>query len=107
MEIATGGNLPNVRDTEVSLVAEIQENIPASIGQRVKVVYEGETADAEELKFKLQNDPVSLCELSDGASIDIRLGLKSVYRLCDKKKADGSPIYLLTGNFEAKVKPKA
>ena len=88
-------------------MAEIQENMPVPVDQRVKVVYEGETADAEELKFKMQNDPVLSCELSDGASVDIRLGLKSVYRLCDKKKADGSSIYLLTGNFEAKVKPKA
>jgi len=64
---------------------------------RVKVVYESETVDADEIAFKEASQVVGSYELEDGTVIEIRHEVKTIYRLCDKKKADGSPIYLLAG----------
>jgi hypothetical protein len=64
---------------------------------RVKVVYESETVDADELAFKEVAQVLGAYEIEDGTIIEIRQEVKSIYRLCDKRKADGSPIYLLAG----------
>jgi hypothetical protein len=65
---------------------------------RVKVVYENETVDAEQIDFRLEAETVGTYALADGARVEIRHDIKNVYRLCDKKRDDGSPIYLMTGN---------
>lgn len=65
---------------------------------RVKVVYESETVDADELVFRAGPVPFGTYELEDGARIEFRHNVRKIYRLCDKKKPDGSPIYLVTGD---------
>jgi hypothetical protein len=69
-------------------------------GVRVKVVHEGETVDAEELSFKLILQSKGTYETSDGVTITLSHEAKAIYKLCDKHKADGSPIYLVTGAVE-------
>ena len=64
---------------------------------RVKVVYEGETVDADEMRFEVVAEPPISYRLSDGTVVEIKHEVKKVFRLCDKRKADGSPIYLLNG----------
>jgi hypothetical protein len=86
-------------------MTEIREKSAISVSEKVRVVYEGETVDADELSFKVQADPVLSCEVSDGAIIEVRHQVKSIYRLRDKKKPDGSPIYIMTGRVETKTIP--
>jgi hypothetical protein len=69
---------------------------------RVKVPFEGDTVDAEEISFSVTSPTVQVLELADGEVIEFRHTVSKVYRLCDRKKEDGSPIYLVTG--EAKLR---
>lgn len=64
---------------------------------RVKIPYEGAMADADEVGFKVESEVVGLYKLDDGAKIELRHRVKNIYLLADKKRADGSPIYLVTG----------
>jgi hypothetical protein len=68
-----------------------------STPSRVKVVYEGETVDADEMEFAVVAEPPISYRLSDGTVVEIKHEVKKVFRLCDKKKDDGTPIYLLNG----------
>jgi hypothetical protein len=61
------------------------------------VVYEGNTVDADEMQFEVIREFSLELKVSDGSSIELKQTVKTVYRLCDQRKADGSPIYLLTG----------
>jgi hypothetical protein len=88
-------------------MTEIQEQNPSLVNPRVKIVYEGETVDAEELSFKGQGNSVLLIEVGDGAKIELKHEIKNVYRLCDKKKEDGNPIYIMTGKLETRQIPLA
>jgi hypothetical protein len=67
------------------------------VAERVKVIYEGETVDAEDLGFTVE---------SETTRVTIAHRVKNIYRLCDKKKPDGSPLYLLTGETVVKTDPK-
>ena len=78
---------------------------PQTLESRVKVVHEGETVDADELEFVVVGEPPMEYKLSDGTRIEIRHEVKKVYRLCDKKKEDGSPIYLITGGAKVLTTP--
>jgi len=64
---------------------------------RVKVVYEGETVDADDMGFKAITEAPLSYQVEDGTVIEIKHEVKKVFRLCDKKKEDGSPIYLVNG----------
>jgi hypothetical protein len=68
---------------------------------KVKVLFEGQTVEADELTFSLVQEGKVICKASDGAVIEIIHDVKSLYRL-EKKKQDGSPIYLITGNATIK-----
>jgi len=65
--------------------------------ERVKVPFEGETVDAEDISFDVSEAVRGVCRLADGTTISMTHEIKKVYRLCDKKKEDGSPIYMLVG----------
>ncbi|MEQ1949171.1 MAG: hypothetical protein ABL995_18405 [Bryobacteraceae bacterium] len=69
---------------------------------KVKVVHEGETVDAEEMPFRVPVESAMVCEIEDGTRVEIKHWIKHVYRLCDKKKDDGTPIYLMTGGADVK-----
>ena len=68
------------------------------MSEKVKIAFEGETVDAEELTFQKVAERVGEYSLGDGARIELRHNVTSIFRLCDKKKPDNSPIYVLTGN---------
>ena len=69
---------------------------------KVRVPYEGGTEDAEELSFEASGPPLTL-KLADGTRIEIAHEVTKVYRLCDKKKEDDSPIYILTGEVKVRT----
>lgn len=69
---------------------------------KVKIVYQGEAVDAEELKFVAET-PTAYLRIEDGAVIEFRHDVNGVFRLCDKKKPDGSPIYILAGQANLKL----
>jgi hypothetical protein len=69
---------------------------------RVKILYEGQAVDAEELAFTSQTSSTMTCEISDGAKIEIKQAIAGVYRLCDRKSPEGKPIYLLVGKLDVK-----
>ncbi|HEY4361908.1 MAG TPA: hypothetical protein VGN17_13105 [Bryobacteraceae bacterium] len=74
------------------------------MANKVKVLYEGDTVEADELQFS----PVVVTRgeymIEGGGVIEIRHEVKSIYRLCEKAKADGSPIYLITGGAAVQVR---
>ena len=70
---------------------------------RVKLAYEGEMVDADEMEFKVQAEISGSYSVDDGAKIDLKHEVKNIYRLCDKRKEDGSPIYLVTGTATLKT----
>ena len=79
------------------------EASPGGTVPRVKVVYEGETVDADEMEFKAIAEPPISYGLNDGTIIEIKHEVKKVFRLCEKRKADGSPIYLLSGTAQVQI----
>lgn len=74
-----------------------------ALQNRVKIVYEGETVDAEEMQMTPTSESVGVYLLGDGAVIELKHEVKTVYRLCDKKKEDGTPIYVVTGEVRMKT----
>jgi hypothetical protein len=64
---------------------------------RVKIPFEGETVDAEDIAFELLETALASLRTSDGATITMKHDIQKVYRLCDKKKDDGTPIYVMVG----------
>ena len=80
------------------------ELISQPTSSKVKVPFEGETVDAEELAVLVKSPSRGVFyEASDGTIIRITHDVKVVYRLCDKKKPDGSPIYLITGTLDVRL----
>jgi hypothetical protein len=71
--------------------------------ERVKVPFEGDAVDAIEVTFRVDRDPAYSFVLDDGVVIHVRQNVKKIYRLCDRKKEDGSPIYLMFGSAETKL----
>ena len=73
------------------------------MSSKVKVFYEGDTVEAEELAFTKEAETAARYRTSDGAVIDFRHTVKSIFKLCDKKKEDGSPIYIIGGEASFKT----
>lgn len=73
-----------------------------SASSKVKVVHDGETVDAEEMEFRVSDGSGLVCDVSDGTRVEIKYSINHVYRLCDKKKDNGTPIYLLVGATDVK-----
>jgi hypothetical protein len=71
----------------------------------VKVIYEGATEDAEEMSFSLRPGSTvrASYELPDGTVLDLVHDVRAIYKLLNKKKPDGSPIFLLTGEVNIKA----
>lgn len=78
--------------------------VPVASNVRVRVPYEGDTVDADEMDFTI-NSPVQtvVSVTDDGAMIEIEHRVSKVYKLCNRTKENGDPIYLVTGNFELRT----
>jgi hypothetical protein len=63
----------------------------------VKTFFEGQTVDADQMDFKVEAQLTGRFHIEDGATVELRHAVKNVYRLRDKKKPDGSPVYVLIG----------
>jgi hypothetical protein len=73
----------------------------------VKIAFEGESVDAEEMTFEAVNQAPLAYKVGDGTVVELKHEVKNIYRLCDKKKPDGSPIYVLIGEATVRQVPKA
>ncbi len=73
----------------------------------VKIPFEGETVDAEEMVFDAVAKAPLVFRVSDGTVIQMKQDVTNIYRLCDKKKPDGSPIYVLIGSVVVEQVQKA
>lgn len=71
----------------------------------VKVPYENEVVDADQIEFNSVGGAPELLELKDGTRIEFGHQVKTVFKLRDKKKADGSPIYICSGQVNIKLTP--
>ena len=63
----------------------------------VKLPYESEVVDADQVEFKSVGGSPEILELEDGTKIEFGHRVKNVFKLRDKKKDDGSPIYICSG----------
>ncbi len=63
----------------------------------VKVPFEGAMESAEEIGFQVESQSIGVFKIADGATIELQHTVKNIYRLADKKREDGSPIYIVTG----------
>lgn len=70
----------------------------------VRVAYDGENVDAEDMQFETLSSVAGQFKVSDGAAITFRHTVSHIYRLIGKTKKDGSPIYLVTGEAQLVAK---
>jgi hypothetical protein len=71
----------------------------------LKILHEGVVVDADELTFT--GDPVVPQKLKaeDGAILEFQGSLANLFKLHDKKQADGKPIYVFITKLEVRVTP--
>lgn len=69
----------------------------------VKVSFNGETIDADELVFEQTGEAIGRYGLTDGTEIEFRQEVTAIFRLIGKTKEDGSPIYLVSGGAKVKT----
>ena len=69
----------------------------------VKVAYEGETVDADQMEFQSSAPCSEILTIEGGVVIELSHKVASIFRLRDKKKEDGTPIYLCMGNVTLKT----
>jgi hypothetical protein len=67
------------------------------VGKRVKVEFEGQQVDADEVEFKTDKEEWNSYTSEDGATIKLKHVVSTIYKLLDRAKEDGSPVYLVTG----------
>jgi hypothetical protein len=80
--------------------------LPISEKNCVKLPYQGENVDAQEVEFTTHSEAVGVFTLpGDGIQIEFHHQVKTIYRLVDKKKDDGTPIYIVTGAASLTTKP--
>jgi hypothetical protein len=63
----------------------------------VKIVFEGQTVEADQMNFEVESQVAGRFHLEDGATVELAHVVKNIYRLRDRKKPDGSPVYVLMG----------
>jgi hypothetical protein len=72
----------------------------------VRILHEGELAEAQQLTFSTEGSVVSQVVLAeDGAKLEFQVGLVSLFKLLEKRQADGKPIYVFMTKLEAKITP--
>ncbi len=63
----------------------------------VKIVFEGQTVEADQMEFQVESQVQGRFHIEDGATVELTHSVKTIYKLRDKKKTDGSPVYVLMG----------
>ncbi len=71
----------------------------------LKILHDGALVDADELTFT--SDPVApqTLQAEDGARLEFQCHLANLFKLRDKKQADGKPVYVFITKLEMKVTP--
>ena len=78
------------------------------MSRRTTVEFEGHMVPAEELDCVEQKEPWSVYKLEDGAIFKSKQNLVTIYRLIDKFKPDGDPIYVfkMAGMVNVEIPPE-
>lgn len=63
----------------------------------VKIVFEGQTVEADQMDFQAESQVTGRFRIEDGAIVELTHAIKNVYKLRDRKKPDGTPVYVLMG----------
>jgi hypothetical protein len=72
----------------------------------VRLMYEGELVDADDVRFtSAGGGPPELLQLEDGTRIEFGHQVQTVFRLRDKKKEDGAPVFICAGQVKITVTP--
>jgi len=71
----------------------------------VKVLFEGQTVDAKELKFEQKERSTGLYETATGVRVTIVHTVDAIYEIQGRTKPDGSPVYLVTGEAAINATP--
>lgn len=82
-------------ESDRSGVGERNSSLHSSAETRI--VFEGKSVPAVELKFETQSEGWSTSTLEDGATVKLKNVVSRVLRLLDRTKDDGSPFYVLEG----------
>ena len=64
---------------------------------RVKIEFEGRQVEADDLEFKADKEDWNSYTAEDGAVIKLKHVTAKIYRLVDRTKEDGSPMYVVCG----------
>jgi hypothetical protein len=78
------------------------------LSKRTTVEFEGQMVAAEELECVDEKTPWSLFKLEDGTLLKAKQSLVNIYRLVDKFKPDGEPIYVfkMAGMMNVEIPPE-
>ncbi len=70
--------------------------------------FEGQMVPADELEYAEEKEPWSVYKLEDGTVVKAKQTLVSIYKLVDKFKPDGEPIYVfkVAGMMNIDVPPE-
>jgi hypothetical protein len=70
----------------------------------VKVPFENEVVDADQVMFESTPGVPQSLKIEDGATIEFGHVVHTVFKLRDRKKEDGTPIYICVGNTVIRIK---
>jgi hypothetical protein len=70
----------------------------------VRIPYNGQTVDADEMEFQTEASGPTVFKLEDGTRIEVNHATVSIYRLLHERDKDGSPIYVVVGSLDMKKK---
>jgi hypothetical protein len=63
----------------------------------ISINFEGQDERAEEMSFETEREGWSNYALEDGTVLKMKNVVSRIFRLLDKRKPDGAPIYVLEG----------
>lgn len=64
---------------------------------KVKIEFEGQEVEADDLDFRSDKEDWSSYTAEDGAVIKLKHVTAKIYRLVGRAKEDGSPMYVVSG----------
>jgi len=63
----------------------------------VKIAFEGKPVEADEMSFEVESETVGVYQVEGGVKIELRHVTSAIYRIKDRKAADGTQLYVVMG----------
>ena len=73
--------------------------------RRIRIQFQGQTVEADELEYEPLGEPWSEYKCADGAIVRLRTVVSRIVRLVDKKNDEGDPIYVTRSSNVLAVSP--